>query len=388
MLRKRRQHSYAVVVCKMEEEWPPDPVNSDGEQEQLPMLHDLEWYIERNGIRSQYDASNSVVNLGATQDRLNQEREYQQRVHQKVFGKTDQTENDNRQAFLASIDPNEYLALKVRNQNTNDSPNEPLRVKLRRMASVCDTIYTQASSRPHFNNNNDNNGASDGPLELSLEQYNKQSVVEFIEMVLEKRDPDQVSSDCVVECCMISNYLQCESVLRPMAKILLDSIDSDNCMSLLSLADRLDLRDLFQGCINYMLNSLVTVSDQDDLTPELRQRIATMQEALLRLKKSNTMISDGTQLFFTSMDEYFAMFAETIRYYRERLEDAQQRQEENHRDYGSYNYCFAQTRIDQQAAKVRALGSMMAEQKLLFSWRKQNDGAQRMGGENESECNR
>lgn len=98
-------------------------------------------------------------------------------------------------------------------------------------------------------------------------------------------------------------------VVDQIETILAYSIDTDNCMALVQLADQLNLNTLLERSLSHMMQSMQSIEDMDKeshlLTPELAQRIQLMKAALESSIHNNT----NSRLYFSSLDEYISLFA-------------------------------------------------------------------------------
>ena len=74
----------------------------------------------------------------------------------------------------------------------------------------------------------------------------------------EEEEEEDDDDEYLVDCCRLAHYLQCEELLERIVQILIESINSDNCLSLLSLADQLNLPNLFESSLNHILKNLPT----------------------------------------------------------------------------------------------------------------------------------
>jgi hypothetical protein len=220
-----------------------------------------------------------------------------------------------------------------------------------------------------------------------------------------------IPDDHLVECCQMAHYLQCTCILQELVHAcLIPSVDTANCLSLVQLADQLELPDLMEASLSHMMASLTHLEQHeiwDDLCPELQQRIGTIQTILeqqhqkqrqQQLHKRRRIDSSGcsaapnnnhnnnssslqkpptAKLYFTSFQEYLAIFAEQVEYYRERLHDAKVCQQghliedenDNRRGGGGRSspaWIYAQTKIDQHERRVQTLREVLAQQKQLF----------------------
>jgi hypothetical protein len=94
------------------------------------------------------------------------------------------------------------------------------------------------------------------------------------------------------------------------------------------------------------------------LTPELRDRIVAIKGAF------ETSINTQSRLFFSSLDEYIAIFAERVQYYKERLADAKEQQQRVLP--GTRMWLDVDCKIRKQEQRVRTLEIALSEQKKLF----------------------
>ena len=313
-----------------------------------------EW-LRRFGLHGEpcYGAE-SYTNQQEAKERIQAAEIYQQAVHAKLFHDED-AENDTQQrkAQLQAWS-NQAVRITVRS-------GEPIEYNLQQLASCSDTIYVMAESRLHFESDPTTS------LVLSLEDYSKQSVLFFLRLLQKDRTEDHDSGgldepdgQIMVECCRIASFLQCTVLLDEiLVPLLIRSVDSANCLSLYQLADHLHIPALIEASVNHMMQSLGSVEEHaiwGDLTPELRDRIQAIQHIL--------QSSNRRQLFFSSVDEYLAVFAEQVDYFRERVEAALQQQTLHPKNSRSWEY--AQSKIEQQEERVRILKLILQEHKSLF----------------------
>lgn len=199
-------------------------------------------------------------------------------------------------------------------------------------------------------------------MQFSLESFPTSSVQEFVDVVVDdSKSAMNISSDALVDCCLIARYVCAETMLDEIAEILIASIDTTNCLSLCQLADELNLNILFERSLAHMMDSigdLVNSEAYDDLTPDLRERIATIKKAI------ESSIHSQSRLYFSSLDEYISIFAERVQYYRERLAEAKEQQQQQ--QSGTPVWIDAQTKIERQERRVRTLEIALSEQKSLF----------------------
>ena len=318
------------------------------------LLNDFQHYLENRGLRNEPVGQESALNVSETKQRLEDEAAHQERVHRVAFehfGKHDEQHSSAKLAFLESFDKSKILL---------NSATGPVEAEVFRLSTYCDAVYALASTCDMYKGN------SSPVLELSLEQYSQESVQAFVDMACFCKPPQDVSSDSIVECCQIAHYLQCSRVLEPVVDILVDAVDTDNCKSLLELADRLNLPLLFERSLSHMMQSLEETQEVwEDLTPELRGRVELMKQAM----QSAILAQSSCRLYFSSLDEYLAMFAETLQYNRERLMDAKERQEETRETHlvRSRAWEYNQSKVDRQEQRFRRLEHIMKQQKKIFA---------------------
>lgn len=331
------------------------------EEEHLPRvllpLQNLEQWLAEHGLpdtASYGIGALSESNIRESNQRLEEASAYQESVHQEIFGDQDdsgsQTDSD-RKRLLESIKEDETIDVET-------STGMIRGVSLKSLATACDTILSLASFRQTTQ--------SKDRLTFSLAQFHNKSVTEFVSIVLQKKCAEDIAVDVVVECCQIARYVQCSSVLDAMVEILLQSIDNANCLSLCQLADQLHLSRLFERCMAQMMSSLGILQKLplwNDLTPELQNCIVTMEQIM----NSSVLNKGNKKLYFASLDEYLAIFAEHVQYYRERLAEAKERQAE----YDAYSrgmaWIDAQIKIDKQEERFRTLEAVFREQKEMFA---------------------
>jgi len=376
--------------------------NNNGVPEAPPVapllqIQDIDAWLLFNGLRAAddpvppgeaaaYNSFMSSLNQSEAQSQHEQAEQYQKQVHETIFSKELQAERDaweKKQKLLNEYETNKEVMELV------TEGNHVLTVPLQPLAAECDVIYTLASSRRYMprivgtnintnteNSNKENTDKNEEPqvldmASLSLEQFSKEAVEEFISLLLTKKSFQDIQDNHVVDVCYIAHYLQCSRIVHGTKEILLQHVDSENCLSLCQMADSLELPDLFERALFHMLKSLENLEEQEayeDFSPELKARIADIRavfgnHAGKPQKDSNNRKYNATtkkRLYFTSLEEYIAIFAETVQYHRERLEEA--REENVGRNFSDY----AQLKIEKQELRVLTLEAMLQEQKRLF----------------------
>jgi hypothetical protein len=105
--------------------------------------------------------------------------------------------------------------------------------------------------------------------------------------------------------------------------------------------------------MTYMMDSLNHVEEQagDDLSPELKECMSLIKSAI------QSSVVGNPRVYFGSLKEYLAIFAERVEYYQERLKSAKK---------GPVTP-YSQRLIDKQEDKVKTLEAVMREQQLMFA---------------------
>jgi len=358
------------------------------------------------------------------------------------------------------------ITILLANKATHEMNAQPLIL-------FCDTVKTMTLSRKYYKSKAEKDDSTDTTIEtnekedimeISLVEFETDAVVSFMNLLLllhdqwhEKKsdsssdektdvtsrkrridnDADEteqyitelindgkISERHIVECTKLAHYIQCPIVLDALTSILINAIDSNNCMALCSLADQLNLKALFEASVNHVIERLdvftpTTIEGSDTTTSktssdsgsggdgdgkkdeidemwsslpnELRSRVLTMRNVM-----RSSVIGRGSKvsgLFFSSRDEFLAIFRETIRDKKERLKDAQQRHEEVIREReeewivraerrGSWfdrssaakksfifgpDVKYALVKIEDQTKRLQTLESFYEEQKMIFN---------------------
>ena len=189
----------------------------------------------------------------------------------------------------------------------------------------------------------------------------------------------QIPDDHLIDCCRLAHYLQCTPIVDEIVRsCLIPSVDTANCLSLVQLADSLELTNLLEASLSHMMQSLTNLEEHtvwDDFSPELKDRIGTIRMLLSESHPQHAGSGTGgsklSKLYFTSFQEYLAIFAEQVEYYRERLHDAKTEQEryveESIRGSVGPGWRYAQNKIDMHERRVNSLRQLLAQQKRLFS---------------------
>ena len=220
---------------------------------------------------------------------------------------------------------------------------------------------------------------------LDLTNFRSGPVRSFLSVIMDssKSENDDISlanvpPEHIVDVCLISHYLQCTSVMEKTIDVLKESVDSDNCLSICQLADQLGSPSLFEAAVTHLIEKLDDMQNHDewdDFDITLRNRVVTMRNAV-----HSSIIGRGqkTAVFFSSSDEFLAIFSDNIREQRERLAEAKRRQEEiisdrklnprgRHRNPYGDSVKDAEIKIERQERRLQTLETFYQEQKLIFS---------------------
>ena len=397
-------------------------------------------------VQKEADYCNSIINKHLTSDggSNNNSIDTTTRLHKEYEGKT--------------------ITILLANKATHEMNAQPLLL-------FCDTVKTMIISQKYYKSKAEKDDSKDTTIEtnekedvmeISLVEFETDAVVSFMNLLLSLHDQWQekksdsssdektdvtsrkrridsdvdeaqqyvtelindgkISERHIVECTKLAHYIQCPIVLDALTSILINAIDSNNCMALCSLADQLNLKALFEASVNHVIERLdvftpTTIAEGSDddgkkddggsgdndkkkdeidemwscLPNELRSRVLTMRNVM-----RSSVIGRGSKvsgLFFSSGDEFLAIFRETIRDKKERLKDAQQRHEEVIREReeewnirserrGAWfdrseaakksfihgpDVKYTLAKIEDQNKRLQTLESFYEEQKMIFN---------------------
>lgn len=315
-------------------------------------IQDLEQWLERNGLPMSPPAQEQ-------EDRKHFEtcQRRQESLFREMFAKYDQEEfhrRMERQERLDSIPATSVLILQA-------AEGKEISVPLRRMAAKCETILTMFSSF----------GFDNTTERCHLVEYQLEAVQEFASIVLEEKEIHDIREDYLVHALEIAHYLQYPSMVDQLSDIMIHSIDTHNCLSICQLADRLNLPKLFERSLGHMMDtmgdvelSLLRDSENDTsqdsfLTNELRERILKIKAAI------QTSIHSRSRLYFSSLDEYIAIFSERLQYFRERLSEAKD-ELAHYYEPGTHAWYDVKAKIRKQEQRVRTLEHAYKQQKKMF----------------------
>ena len=352
-------------------------------------------------------------------ERVKAEQDYVTKVIEKHHG----VSADNPTRPIQKIEGN--IAVMLADTSTHTLPAQPL-------IENCETAKRMVTYRNGVCGDNSTNVTTsdkDGGrsvMEISLVEFDSRAVVSFMNVLVllhddQSSDDDEakskyvlglinegtISEQHIVECVRLAHYLQCLVILDALASVLQQCIDSQNCMAICSLADTLNLKSLFEASIEYVLERLdalqgtegVDNNENKDtngdiwatLPHELKSRVLTMRNVM-----RSSVIGRGSKvsgLFFSSGDEFLAIFMETIRDGRERLAEAHQRHDEvisqrteewvircerrgrwfDRSDEAKRDFIhgpdvkYAMGKIEKQTHRLQTLETFYEEQKIIFS---------------------
>ena len=331
----------------------------------LQIESEEDWF-RHNGLYSPFYGAESQTNQLEARQRFEEQKQYQTQVHEKIFRDKDVMADEARSNRMEEWKGDKILIVTERSTSEDESTNNnPLLLDLVSVARHSDMIYTLADSRQYF----EANQTKTDTLKLTLEPYSNHTVKNFFGMLLDESGDDNIYSrddgECLVNCCRLAHYLQCNTFLENIIDILVESVNSENCLSLLALADELTLPRLLESSLSYILEALPhkSMDSQEEkdiwheLHPELRHQVESMR-TLLQTKNT-------CKLFFNSLPEYLALFSEQVQYYKERLHEA--RLQQAHRNPSSPAWQYAQEKIDLQSQRVNTLVQVLEKQKRIFS---------------------
>jgi hypothetical protein len=389
----------------------------DGQQqEELPLLHSLEHYIRTRGI-APVDEQAQQADVFYSDSHHARKREvegskHQESAHRAAFAEHDSKEQDEKASKRRFLDTLKGQTIEVfvmaKDEESAEvascgspcttSISSPLDV----LAAVSDTVYTMVrSERTHWSRQSSaltdvenvtdekttrSNKNNWHPSTLDLTDFRSGSVESFLSLAADAAGKDEnagvslanVPSHHIVDVCLMSHYLQCNSVLEVTIAALKESVDSDNCLSMCQLADLLASPSLFEASVTPLIEKLDDIQEHEewDAFPvTLRNRVITMRNAV-----RSSIIGRGqkTSVFFSSSDEFLAIFSDNIREQRERLAEAKRRQEQiisdriqnpggRHRDPYGGSVKDAEIKIERQERRLQTLEAFYKEQKQIFA---------------------
>eukprot|EP00562_Extubocellulus_spinifer_P034428 CAMPEP_0178689796 /NCGR_PEP_ID=MMETSP0699-20121125/5733_1 /TAXON_ID=265572 /ORGANISM="Extubocellulus spinifer, Strain CCMP396" /LENGTH=408 /DNA_ID=CAMNT_0020334891 /DNA_START=46 /DNA_END=1272 /DNA_ORIENTATION=+ len=363
--------------------------NGQQPQEEVRLLHDLEHYVRSRGLAPPADEDEGPSadvffdNRNHASERLKECVRHQESVHKSAFAAHDEKEKDvaaGKEQLLASLKGKMIAVVAGPSSEASGSTQS---VPLDALASKCDTVYALVRSQPLFSRqrsalSSDSSTAGDEDDDvpkLELPQFDPDPVGSFLTVVVHDQPISSIPDDHIVEVCRIAHYVQCSQVLDATVDILKESVDADNCLSLCHLADQLGVPSLFEASVSYLIGKLDNMQDHeqwDDFPSTLRNRIVCMRNAV-----QSSILGRGqkTSVFFSSSEEFLAIFSDNIQDQKERLCEARRRQEEViseriHREGRipwTGSVADAKEKIERQAKRLKTLESFYQEQRMIFA---------------------
>jgi hypothetical protein len=371
-------------------EWPQPPPRPRVEEapaadvqaavvHEYPQIQDLDDWLRTNGLPAQSNSSSTTLDRVEERERFLEFERYQTAMHESIFAQEMQQEvlqQQEREKQLRKWQDCKINLLAAHGKVVMNVPLQP-------MAAACETIFTMASCRRHFQLQQSTGGGTDTTtgcndsssdykedgkeknLLFSLDDFTESSIHDFVSVVLDEANVENLTPDAIVDCCQIAHYVQNTSVFDATVEILLASIDTSNCLSLCYLADKLNIPLLFERSVGHLMHSVGSLENGScwqDFTVELRNRILAIKQAI-----QSSIHDQRRTLYFSSLDEYIAIFTERCQYYRERLAEAKEQQQQC-TDTSSLKYTqYVHDKIDRQERRVTTLEIALAEQKKLFA---------------------
>lgn len=314
-------------------------------------IEDLDSWLLSNGLRAPGDGDEPTLDRQDEMARFEELQRYQTSVHARIF-RDEQDETSQERKKQLRIWKTQSQELRI-----VSADGRAIHVELWSLAESCDTIFALASTWGEY--------GSDKPISFNLD-FSAASIQAFVDIVVGSSRTSDLASDVVVDCCCMAHYVQNNTILEEIVEILAQSVDTTNCLSMSQLADHLNLPNLLERSLSIMLDSLGDVEDSASelLTPELLERIFAIKSAI-----QSSIHSQRSRLYFSSLDEYLAIFAERVQYYRERLAEAKEQQAilVETESLSEQYFRDSQAKIHKQEVRVRTLECALAEQKILFA---------------------
>ncbi len=368
------------------------------QQEGLPLIQDLDHYLQQNGLgHSDPNNNETTEDQREFAARMKQAESYKDGVLREFLEKDTLANQEKAKGKLCERNRIVKLCRDKKLVLVTAEDTIICDLSLALFVEKCETIYTLAKSdlwlgamskgASHIEGYTNQNvhGRQENSIKFSLQQFDQDSIHEFISLLSEKHKSVQeiINPEHIIECCKISHYLQCQSLLDQIVDIIQNSIDESNCASICILADQLQLPSLFHASMTYVMDSLDKIQTHDlwnDFPISLKHHILTLRNAA-----QSSLIGKGhtSRVVFTSSHEFLGIFHDTLREHKERLEDAKMRQHEiiqeriqlNQRR-GRYSHEIdvyggdvkdAAGKIEKQEKRVKTLETFYKEQKEIFS---------------------
>ncbi|GMH67243.1 hypothetical protein TrST_g7383 [Triparma strigata] len=340
------------------------------------MITSEEHFYDSRALPDPAAAPPQTADFVASQAWLAAEAKFQERLHQKFFSSDEEDYAEEaqkrRQHLLANNICNADDVLELTTSTTKH------RVSFLAAATNCDLCYNAATSKI---------GTAQTHT-LSLHQFSSSSIESFCNILasydslLTQESPLPKTCDCaakeatepnvdpenVLETLEVMHYLQSTVLLHSLSKFVEDKVDSSNAGSILMLSDRLQLPNLFEASVSHMTSSLDDIKKDecwDDFPTHLQNRLLTLRAAV-----SSSILGRGTKskVFFSSAEEFLAIFSDNLRDQRERLREAKQRQAEVLVESRgkSASASDAANKIERQVSRIAVLQTFYTEQVQMF----------------------
>jgi hypothetical protein len=237
-------------------------------------------------------------------------------------------------------------------------PDIPMRLVVTQCAYVAMILRSKGNWKKSIDKN--------GNIVIHLCDYPVEAVRLFAEMLQMEEDKKTIDAsvpgDVLLDCLRVAHFLCAETIVNTIHDELLRCVDAGSCLSLCQLGEELGLSVLFEAALGQMMDSLDMDGICDHLTPELRDRILQIKGAI------NNSLHSGSRLYFGSMEEYVAIFAERVEYFKERLAEARE-QFNSARDSEEMSLRAIDDtlqKISRQEKRLKTLQVALQEQRKLF----------------------
>ena len=319
-------------------------------------IQDQESYIRSHGIEATAAAPTADEKEDAT--RIEVESDYQASLHKSFFGLD--PGDKKRDQFLCDLKcKNLMVSLKAADGLITDIPLYPL-------ARSCETVLVFVSSESWFSNVGTN-------CELSfLEEFKCSTIRQFLSVITTRCTVEEILEDQIISCCRLAHFLQCSVILDKIVEIIRNSIDSKNCTMICHFASHLQIPSLLESSISHMTNALDDIKNNDEwdyLPSSLQSQIITMRNVA-----HSSIIGRGIRgkIFFSSAEEFLAIFFDSIRDQKERLDEGRLRLQEVKQERIMGGHLMTgeiqdnEIKLLSQEKRIRTLEVFYKEQKEIF----------------------
>lgn len=317
-------------------------------------LIDQETWLNDHGLISA-EAAHDETTAGEREDEIRVRRE-EQYANQVMRGMLKEDFPEAVRTCEVEIPEGRFVTFVAQDQQTVSN------VSLRLACQECEYIamITQSAGNWTVDEN--------GNLSITVGDYPVESIQAFVGLMqangeesTSSIDPS-ISGETLVDMCRIAHFLCAERIVRVIHDELVACVDSSSCLPLCQLAEDLNLPRLMEASLARMMDSLDNDAILDDLNADLCERIHQIKGAI------NSSLNSGSRLFFGSMEEYIAIFAERVSYLEERLLEAREQFAMAEADMSVFGRNDAHQKISRQAKRVKTLQTALNEQrKVLLS---------------------